>query len=323
MDQGRSTKRYATNQQLLVSCDSWGEFVALYATDVSQGGMFISTAMAPPVLSEVDVQLRLPEGHEIRLRGRVVHTIDAEAALQAQREPGVGIEFVQLDAAMRAQIHQLIEFARWQGTSQRPTATLASHMFEMSDSTSSGVLLSGLPAAPETEGGGETSRSGVRHASSMPKKNLDAMASVSKPPSLTPKKRPATSLAPRGKSENPTTVSLPAAPPAAPPPKPTDLVELKVGITHVARKRFVEAIKHWNEMLKANPGDLEVTKWLHVTEARKAIAAGNLVAAKTSYERALTIDEANMEALKFVREADQRKKLEALPFGRYFVKKKP
>ena len=102
-------------------CETWGEFVALYASDVSQGGMFVIMEDPPPVLSEVDVQLKLPEGHEIPLRARVVHVIEPEQATEAEREPGVGIEFIGLDTAKRAQIHQLIEFARWQARrSSRP-----------------------------------------------------------------------------------------------------------------------------------------------------------------------------------------------------------
>jgi hypothetical protein len=280
--------------------------------------MFIITSEPPPVLTEVEVQMQLPEGHSIRLRGRVVHVIDAQQAAAAQHDPGVGIEFIGLEPEMRAQIHQLIDFARWQGTSHRPTATLASHMFGMNATRSTGEVLGSLPSPPADHNAG-TSRSGVRRASNMPSRPSDDPGRSAKASSDPPKKKRRVSAAPDDATGG--TASLPAA--APPPPKPTDQVELKVGMTHLARKRFVEATKHFNEMLSANPGDIEVTKWLHITEARRALAAGKEVAARTSYERALSVDENNMEARKFVREVDQRKKLEALPFGRYFVKKKP
>jgi uncharacterized protein (TIGR02266 family) len=332
MEQGRGTKRYATNQELLVRCDSWDEFVALYATDVGQGGMFVTTDDPPPVLSEVEVQLRLPEGHQIRLRARVVHVIEPAQAVHARREPGVGLEFVGLDAPARTQIHQLVEFARWQGTSSSPTATFASHMFEMNASAPPASVLASLPPALTTE---DSSRSGVRRASSAPagsdQPNSGRARSISSgsmpavvPPgaSAAPKKRKKSSAPPQTEGQAAAQDSQPVAAAPAVPPKPTDMEELKVGMTHLARKRFPEAVKHFQQMLANNPGDPEAGKWLHITNARRALASNDEKAAKLAYEKALTISEDVLEARKFVREMEQRKKLEAIPFGRYFMKKK-
>jgi len=332
MDQGRSTKRYATTQSLLVKCDTWGEFVALYATDVSQGGMFVVTEEPPAVLSEIDVQLKLPEGHEIPLRARVVHVIDPAQAAQAQRDPGVGIEFVGMDAATRAQIHQLVEFARWQGTSHRPTATLASHMFEMNAGATPAQVMQSLPSPPMANAtpreaipsarviDGETASSGVRRASGVPQGRAEG--TVSGKPSGAPRKRRVDS-GPSSASPGKRASAEPPAAPAPPPPKPTDQIQLKVGISHLAAKRFVDANKLFQSMLEANPGDLEVTKWLFTTIARKAIANGDETGARAAYEKVLAVSEDSQEARKFVRELDQRKKLEAIPFGRFFAKKKP
>jgi uncharacterized protein (TIGR02266 family) len=335
MDQGRNAKRYATTQSLLVKCDTWGEFVALYATDVSQGGMFVVTEEAPPVLSEIDVQLKLPEGHEIPLRARVVHVIEPAQAAHGQRDPGVGIEFIGMDAATRTQIHQLVEFARWQGTSLAPTATLASHMFEMNAGATPAQVMQSLPSPPMAQAtpreaipsarviDGETASSGVRRASGVPRGRAEG--AVSSKPSGPPRKR-RTDSGPAGSSSSSPgkrASAEPAAPPAPPPPKPTDQIQLKVGISHLAAKRFVEANKHFQSMLEANPGDLEVTKWLYTTIARKAVANGDETGARAAYEKVLAVSEDSQEARKFVRELDQRKKLEAIPFGRFFAKKKP
>jgi uncharacterized protein (TIGR02266 family) len=330
MDQGRSTRRYATTQSLLVKCETWGEFVALYATDVSQGGMFVVTAEPPPVLSEIDVQLKLPEGHEIPLRARVVHVIEPAQAAHGQRDPGVGIEFIGMDAATRTQIHQLVEFARWQGTSLAPTATLASHMFEMNAGATPAQVMQSLPSPPLGQAresipnarivDGETASSGVRRASSVPQSRVES--AVSGKPSSAPRKRRADS-GPAGAGPSKRVSAEPPAAPAPPPPKPTDQIQLKVGISHLAAKRFVEANKHFQSMLEANPGDLDVTKWLYTTIARKAIANGDETGARAAYEKVLAVSEDSQEARKFVRELDQRKKLEAIPFGRFFAKKKP
>ena len=334
-DQGRSTKRYATNHQLLVRCESWGEFVALYAADVSQGGMFIVTDEPPPVLSEVEIRMVLPEGHEMPLRARVVHVIEPAQAAHARRDPGVGIELIGLDGSTRAQIHQLVEFARWQGTSQAPTATLASHMFEMNAGIRPADMMQSLPSPPMNATpreaipsarvvGGETASSGVRRASSVP--SAEAGDRASKPSGTPRKQRAESSPAGAGPSKRASADpgsqagSQPAAPTA--PPKPTDQVQLKVGMSHLAAKRFGEAHKHLQKMLEANPGDPEVMKWLYTTIARKALASNDETGANEAYKKVLAISEDMHEARKFVRELEQRKKLEAIPFGRFFAKKK-
>lgn len=345
IDQGRSTKRYATNQQLLVRCESWSEFVALYATDVSQGGMFIVTDDPPPVLSEVDIRMVLPEGHEMPLRARVVHVIEPAQAAHARRHPGVGIELIGLDSSTRAQIHQLVEFARWHGTAHAPTATLASHMFEMNAGVRPAEMMQSLPSPAMTTSlnaptsatpreaipsarvvSGETGSSGVRRASSVP---ADQAAEHARKPSGAPRKRSAENR-PSGASPSKRASADPggqagserAAAQAAPPPKPTDQIQLKIGISHLAAKRFGEAHKHLQKMLEANPGDPEVMKWLYTTMARKALASNDETGANEAYKKVLAISEDVHEARKFVRELEQRKKLEALPFGRFFAKKK-
>lgn len=334
-DLSRNAKRYPTSQQLLVRCESWGEFVALYATDVSQGGMFIVTDDPPPVLSEVEIRMVLPEGHEMPLRARVVHVIEPAQAAHARREPGVGIELIGLDAAKRAQIVQLVEFARWQGTSHRPTATLASHMFEMNAGASPAQVMQSLPspAMPRAQASihatpreaipsvriidGGTASSGVRRASSVPSGQAEGVRKSSGAPK---KRRPESGPVSGAPSKRAS--AEPAAPPPPPPPKPTDFAQLKIGMSHLAAKRYVEANKHLQQMLEANPGDPEVMKWLYTTIARKAIASNDEVGARAAYEKVLTISEDVHEARKFVRELDQRKKIEAMPFGRFFAKKK-
>ena len=55
-EHGRQSKRHPSNHPLLVQCESWAEFAELYATDVSQGGMFIATDEPPPILSEIGIK---------------------------------------------------------------------------------------------------------------------------------------------------------------------------------------------------------------------------------------------------------------------------
>ena len=99
----RHDKRYKASHPLQVRCDSWSDFVQLYAGDVSQGGMFIITDEPHEILSEIDVKLSLPETHEIQLRGRVVHVMTPEMAEAEGRQPGVGVEFKNITPEMWAQ----------------------------------------------------------------------------------------------------------------------------------------------------------------------------------------------------------------------------
>jgi Tfp pilus assembly protein PilZ len=131
----RHDKRYKASHPLQVRCDSWSDFVQLYAGDVSQGGMFIITDEPHEILSEIDVRLTLPETHQIQLRGRVVHVMTPEMAEAEGRKPGVGVEFKNITPEMKQQIVQLIEYARWEGSGGDPKASFASRMFEAASHT--------------------------------------------------------------------------------------------------------------------------------------------------------------------------------------------
>src|SRR4051812_1843871 len=109
MDAARRSKRYPSEHPLLVKCDSWSDFVSLYAGDIGQGGMFIVTDEPPPILSVIDVRMQLPEAMEIALRARVVHVVEKEHVTNDAMRAGVGVEFVELDAERKQQIFHLIE----------------------------------------------------------------------------------------------------------------------------------------------------------------------------------------------------------------------
>jgi predicted negative regulator of RcsB-dependent stress response len=108
-------------------------------------------------------------------------------------------------------------------------------------------------------------------------------------------------------------------PPAA--PKPLDVVKLKLGMTHLVHKRIDQAIKTFAEILQETPGDKQTTQWFHIAHARLRIKNNDDNGAVDHYQKALEADENNHEARKFVREHHSKKRLNSLPFGRYFVKK--
>jgi hypothetical protein len=114
----------------------------------------------------------------------------------------------------------------------------------------------------------------------------------------------------------------PSRVPEAPPAKPTDKLKLKTVLTHVAHKHYEEAIRAAREMLEDNPGDPAATLWQALSCARLALQRDDHDAAFTYYEQILRVDPEHREAREFVRTQQRDKKLNSIPFGRYFTTKK-
>lgn len=344
----RKQKRYEANHPLLVKCESWGDFAQTYAADVSQGGMFIITDDPPPLLSFVDVKMGLPEGHEIVLRGRVVHVIPPAQAAAEGRQAGVGVEFQEIEPEFKLQIHHLVEFSRWEGTN--PNASFSKHLSEVSLSQPPARLMESLrpgaqraSAAPSASAGSEESATSQSHARrkdeiarsessfsssaiAMPSGDLDAdVRAVSSAPA--PARSPSNEPAPHGRASVPddaasTTMDAAGRSSSAPQAQGGEAVALKVGMTHISYKRYGQAVKAFEDMLRRHPGHREAQKWLFLAQARQHLTKHNDDAAATAYQLMLEIDESNREARKFVREHHTQKRLQSLPFGRYFAKKK-
>jgi hypothetical protein len=92
-------------------------------------------------------------------------------------------------------------------------------------------------------------------------------------------------------------------------------------MTHLAHKHFDQAIKTFELMLRDNAGDRGAQQWLQIAHARKCLKQNDEAGAAAHYQKALEAAEDNHEARKFVRDYSTKKRLNSLPFGRYFVKK--
>jgi len=324
-DHARRDKRYPSMHLLLVQCDTWSEFAELYATDVSQGGMFIATDDPPPILSEIGVTLKLPEGHEIGFKANVVHVIDAQLAQRENRAPGVGVHFVELDPVRKLQIQQLVEFARSQGTAEVPTASYASRMFEVSTSLPPSKVLDALPLADPLAAGPVVSGRPLVAPPAQPEVRQSKRATPAPRPaeqveggeSRRTRRTASGSLAKSGDEIAPAQEGAQAADP----PKPTDPAQVKLGMTHIAHKQFAQAIKTFEAILRDSPGDRQVLHWMHIAHARLRLKSKDEAGAAEHYQKALEALEDNHEARKFVRQYSTKKRLNSIPFGRYFVKK--
>lgn len=106
------------------------------------------------------------------------------------------------------------------------------------------------------------------------------------------------------------------------PPRPTDVNRLKLVMNAISHKHYEDAARMVREMLADNPGDPQVLKWQAICFARIALARNDAATAAEQYEKALRYEENNREAREYIRAYQRERKLNSLPFGRYFLKKK-
>jgi len=85
--------------KLKVTYPSAQEFQADYTSNISRGGMFISTENPPPIGTMVDINLHLPSLVDpINLTGEVVHS---HRPGEGEGGPGLGLKFIDIDAVSR------------------------------------------------------------------------------------------------------------------------------------------------------------------------------------------------------------------------------
>jgi tetratricopeptide (TPR) repeat protein len=258
----------------------------------------------------------------------------------------VGVEFQDVEPEFKLQIHHLIEFARWEG--ENPNASFSKHLAEVSMSQPPARLMeslrpSGAPRASAVpsespsataqtytrrkDGVGREDTSFSSSAIAMPVGDLDAdirSAPAPAPPTAAPTP-PAAEVHPREQHSTTTTLDASTAdtlPRGSTVPAGVESTALKVGMTHISYKRYPQAVKAFEDMLRRHPGHREAQKWLYLAQARDHASKGKDEEAAKAYQQMLEIDESNREARKFVREFHTQKRLHSLPFGRYFAKKK-
>jgi uncharacterized protein (TIGR02266 family) len=100
----RAHPRLPLNMLVQFRLHDMDEFLRHYAVNISAGGMFIRTEHAHPIGSMVYLQFSLEDGAKlIEGLGKVVHVNPAD-----HPSPGMGIEFVSLDAESLALIERII-----------------------------------------------------------------------------------------------------------------------------------------------------------------------------------------------------------------------
>jgi len=99
------------HHELPVAYRSVGSFLTDWATDISQGGLFINTRKPLAVGTVVKLIIQLPgAAFPFDMLGRVTRTVDLDE--RGGAAPGMALEFLDLDADRRARIEEFVERLR-------------------------------------------------------------------------------------------------------------------------------------------------------------------------------------------------------------------
>jgi Tfp pilus assembly protein PilZ len=101
---------------------SWEE-LARFVTQSDGRGLFVRTNSPPPIGTELNLQLVLPDGRDLALPGRVAHRVVAESG----SDPGIGVQITHMSEEQAERLQQLMsnpEMSRSlnKQVSQRPGA---------------------------------------------------------------------------------------------------------------------------------------------------------------------------------------------------------
>lgn len=104
----RAGPRFVSSTRVKVRARDREDLRDLWMRDISKGGVFVETRKPPVAGTSLEVHLETPAG-TIQLNGTVVHVLTQEMASSFGGQPGVGIQFTDLDPATRDAIQAYIE----------------------------------------------------------------------------------------------------------------------------------------------------------------------------------------------------------------------
>jgi len=108
----REDPRYLFEVRLRAKCPSWPNLLELFTGDLSAGGMFIPTRVAAAVGERVELELELPHGGQLALRGQIVSRLAPEEAPGRGRRPGIGVKLDPMAGEELARFAQILATAR-------------------------------------------------------------------------------------------------------------------------------------------------------------------------------------------------------------------
>ena len=124
----REDTRYPVELAVRVRCSSWSDYLDLYTTNLSRGGVFVASQISAPIGTEVVVTLSLPNNTSVELRAEVVHlTDDASRAEGDPRPPGMGLMFVEMEEETRKALEAMVTVARFTTRTGAPPPSMKPH----------------------------------------------------------------------------------------------------------------------------------------------------------------------------------------------------
>jgi uncharacterized protein (TIGR02266 family) len=115
MKTGAVNKRKSTrlHHEIPVAYRSVGSFLTDWATNISQGGLFINTRSPLPVGTEVRILIQLPgEPKAAAIEGKVTRVTEYDN--HHNLVPGMGVEFMALGSDRRAELERFVQRLRGQ-----------------------------------------------------------------------------------------------------------------------------------------------------------------------------------------------------------------
>ena len=191
----REHPRHDVDWRVILRCPDWPAAKKLAAFNASRGGIFLLTTKPPPVGAKVELNIALPDGTQVTIRGTVQHGVSPQRAASEGRSPGVGVKF---DEGQE----DVVALLEHRATAPRPQESIP--IFLDDD------LPDGAPEAPRTPRTTATSFSKVSRETPPTAPEFPA------PEFSAPSRSPAPAPAPA-----PTPAPAPA-PAAAPPPQDLD-----------------------------------------------------------------------------------------------------
>src|SRR5574337_1726639 len=108
-DEKRREPRVPAELNLKLAYGSVDEFIDRYALNISRGGIFVRTLEPEPPGTPVTLNIEIGTGERIiRGRGVVTWTTPPSAPGEPERQPGMGIRFIHLDAESRALVDLMV-----------------------------------------------------------------------------------------------------------------------------------------------------------------------------------------------------------------------
>ncbi len=105
----RATVRVPLEAEVVVEFDRFTGFLAEYSSNLSLGGMFLTTRYLKPVGSELRFELRLKDAAAPLVRGRGMVAWTRWQDQGPRRPAGMGVRFIDLDAESHALIYKIVE----------------------------------------------------------------------------------------------------------------------------------------------------------------------------------------------------------------------